>query len=440
MKACSVTMAATVSEIQVENKDEKQAAEVSPRDERRKQKASVLCFKRRKKAGKALKPKACAEAETAAASKAPGDAGAPDQPPRPGGAWASIKGLMTRGKRSAPSKPQKPPEAEVHPEIKAEGADLSKKKAKSRLKIPCIKFSRGPPKSSHSKIIEDSDRSLRVQGEAEASAAQTQTAATDQAAGPKSAREPSEGVATHEDGGGEVCESNESNSVTPGENVISVELELDNGRSAIETGTLALEKEPEEGTEDTQNVPSQQAGPLESSEPASLQPVASAAAPPPAVPDQQAVGKSSDSTLDGEPNRKDYESGEAVAEEENKPKDTRLSPESDLKENEINVEKPKSEESKRMEPIAIIITDTEVSEFDVKKSKNVPKRFLISIENEQVGFLANDSDFEGRTSEQYETLLIETASSLVKNAIQLSVEQLVNEMASDDNKINTLLE
>ncbi|CAO2586669.1 A-kinase anchor protein 5 [Lemmus lemmus] len=112
----------------------------------------------------------------------------------------------------------------------------------------------------------------------------------------------------------------------------------------------------------------------------------------------------------------------------------------DLKENGIDTEKPRSQECKRMEPIAIIITDTEISEFDVKKSKNVPKQFLISMENEQVGVFANDSDFEGRTSEQYEALLIETASSLVKNAIQLSVEQLVNEMVSEDNKINTLLQ
>lgn len=92
-----------------------------------------------------------------------------------------------------------------------------------------------------------------------------------------------------------------------------------------------------------------------------------------------------------------------------------------------------------MEPIAIIITDTEISEFDVKKSKNVPKRFLISMENEEGGGFA-ECGFEGRTSEQYETLLIETASSLVKNAIQLSIEQLVNEMASGDNKINSLLQ
>ncbi|XP_029139442.1 A-kinase anchor protein 5 [Protobothrops mucrosquamatus] len=43
------------------------------------------------------------------------------------------------------------------------------------------------------------------------------------------------------------------------------------------------------------------------------------------------------------------------------------------------------------------------------------------------------------TSEQYEMLLIETAASLVKTAIQSSVEQLVNEMALEQNKQNSLL-
>lgn len=433
MEECSVTMEAAVSEIQVENKDEQKAAEAGPQDEQRKEKASVLCFKRRKKAGTVRKPKSGVKAET------PREAGASDPPPQPGGAWASIKGLVTpRGKRSHPSKPQKPPEAEVQPEIKAEGADLAKKKAKSRLKIPCIKFSRGAPKSSHCKIIEDSDRSPRVQGKAEAPAVQAQTQARDLAVKPKSTQDSNEGVVAHKDGT-EVFESNVSKSVLPGENVIAVELQLDNGRAAIQTGTLALEKAAEVA-KDKQSLPSQDAAPLESSETVTQQPVASGAAPAPAVPDEPTAGKSSDSTLEDEPSQKDEDSREAVAEEEKKPNDTELSQESDMKENENHLEKPKFEESKRMEPIAIIITDTEVSEFDVIKSKNVPKRFLISIENEQVGFLTNDSDFEGRTSEQYEMLLIETASSLVKNAIQLSVEQLVNEMASDNNQINTLLQ
>ncbi|XP_066468421.1 A-kinase anchor protein 5 [Tiliqua scincoides] len=52
-------------------------------------------------------------------------------------------------------------------------------------------------------------------------------------------------------------------------------------------------------------------------------------------------------------------------------------------------------------------------------------------------FSANDQ--EHRTSEQYEMLLIETAASLVKAAIQSSIEQLINEIALEQNKQNSFL-
>lgn len=434
MKECGVKMETTVSEIQVENKDEIKLAEVSPQNERREEKTSMLCFKRRKKTVKAVKLKAVSEAANVA-RECPPEAGASDQSQHPGGAWASIKRLVTHRKRSDSSKQQKSFKTQVQPEIKDEDADLPKKKVKSRIKIPCIKFSKGAHRSNHSRIIEDSDCTIKVQKEAEGLDIQTQTQSNDQATKAESAQDLSEGV-LHKDGD-EVCESNVKSSITSGENVISVELELDNGHSAIQTGTLILEKEIEM-IEEKQSVQPQQASPLASSETDNQQLVASDVPPSPAIPDQKTVEESSNSVLESRPNCEDYESREMAA-EENKPKDTE-SQESNLKEHGINAEKSKSEESKRMEPIAIIITDTEVSEFDVKKSKNVPKQFLISIENEQVGVFANDSGFEGRTPEQYETLLIETASSLVKNAIQLSIEQLVNEMASDDNKINTLLQ
>ncbi|XP_014639777.1 PREDICTED: A-kinase anchor protein 5 [Ceratotherium simum simum] len=429
-------METTVSEIQVESKDEKKSAEVSPQDERQEEKASMLCFKRRKKAAKAVKPKAGSEAADVA-RKSPLEGGASDQPQPPAGAWASIKHLVTRRKKSDSSKQQKLSEAKVQPEINAEDADPSKKKKKSRCKIPCIKFSKGEKRSNHSKIIDDSDCSVRVQGEAESLDTKTRTQSDDQAAKTRSTQDVSDDVSQKEVG--EVCESNVSNSIiSPAQTVVSVEVGLDMGPSALPTGTLILEKDMEM-TEEKQSVQPQQASPLETLETEHPLPVVSDVPPSPAIPDQQIVEEARNSILESGPNWKDHESREIVA-EESKPKDTELSQESDFKENEINAEKPKPEESKRMEPIAIIITDTEISEFDVKKSKNVPKQFLISIENEQVGVFANDSGFEGRTSEQYETLLIETASSLVKNAIQLSVEQLVNEMASDDNKINNLLQ
>ncbi|XP_032261184.1 A-kinase anchor protein 5 [Phoca vitulina] len=429
-------METTVSEIQVESKDEKRPTEVSPQDERQEERASMLCFKRRKKASKAMKPKASSEA-AGTARKCPPEAGASEQPRPPGGAWASIKRLVTRRKRSESSKQQKPFEAKVQPEISAEDADVSKKKPKSGLKIPCIKFSKGEKRSNHSKIMEDSDCSIRVQGEAEHLDTKAPAQPDDQAVKTKLPQDISKDVSRK--GGDEVCEPNVSNStMTAGEKVISVELGLDTGRSAIHPGTLILERDTEM-TEEKQSVQPQQASPLETSETEHQPPVVSDVPPSPAIPDQQIVEEARSNILASGPNWEQHESREIIA-EESEQKDTELSQESELRENEVTAEKPKPEESKRMEPIAIIITDTEISEFDVKKSKNVPKQFLISIENEQVGVFANDSGFEGRTSEQYETLLIETASSLVKNAIQLSIEQLVNEMASDDNKMNNLLQ
>ncbi|XP_060243655.1 A-kinase anchor protein 5 [Meriones unguiculatus] len=741
MKECSVkTEETVVSEIQVETKDEKGPVAVSPQEERQERKTATLCFKRRKKANK-MKPKADSKTVEVTKKHLPeaGDSGQS----QPAGAWASIKRLVTHRKRSESSKKLKLSEPE-----EPEDLALPKKKAKSRLKIPCIRFSRGAKRSRHSKLTEDSGY-VRVQGEADDLETKAQTQLADQATQAKSTQE---GVLA--EAGKEVRESHVSNSVTSGENVISVQLELENESSAIQMGTPGLETETKV-IKETQHVQAQRA----SSEAGSPRPVASAAPPSPATahPHRCSVGEPSEDTQESTPSGKDERSRKSAAaekksggivlsqaeetavsqaeetavsqaeetavsqvrevtvsqaektsvgqasqaeaatvaqaeaatvaqaeaatvaqaeaatvaqaeaatvaqaeaatvaqaeaatvaqaeaatvaqaeaataaqaeaatvaqaeaataaqaeaatvaqaepatvaqaeaatvaqaeeatvaqakqatvaqaeeatvqteeatvgqEEEDimaqaeaatvsqaeedtgaqaeedtvqaeeatvgraeedtgaqteddtvqaeeatvgraeedtgaqteeatvgraeedtgaqteddtvqaeeatvgraeedtgaqteedtvqaeedtgvQAEEAAISRAPDLKENGLDTEKPRSEESKRMEPIAIIITDTEISEFDVKKSKNVPKQFLISMESEQVGVFANDSDFEGRTSEQYETLLIETASSLVKNAIELSVEQLVNEMVSEDDKINTLLQ
>ncbi|XP_076778087.1 A-kinase anchor protein 5 [Arvicanthis niloticus] len=650
MKECSVKMETSISEIQIETKDEKRPVASSPQKERQERKTATLCFKRRKKANK---PKAKAGSRTAEETKkhAP-EAGGSGQR-QPAGAWTSIKRLVTHRKRSESAKKQKPSETEVQPE---DGA-LPKKKAKSRLKIPCIRFSRGAKRSRHSKLTEDSGY-VRVQGEADDLEIKAQTQPDDQAIQTRSTQDLQESVLVRD--GKEIQESHVSNSVTSGENVIAIELELENESSAMQIGTPGLEKEAKVVME-KQSVQVQQASLLESSAAGSPRPVISAAPPSPATTHQRSLEEPSDSIRESAPSGKDDRGRKTVAEEkkseetaldqteeatdkrvlsqaevtvghveeatviqtESQAKEGKLSQAEeatvaqeketvlsqakegklsqaeepavsqakkatvgqakkatigqaeeavlsqaeatvsqaekptvvpaeeptvvqaeeptvvqaekpavvqaeeptvvqaeeptvvqaeeltvvqaeepmvvqaeeptvvqteepmvvqaeepmvvqteeptvvqaeeptvvqaekltvgqaeeavlnqapDLKENGIDTEKPRSEESKRMEPIAIIITDTEISEFDVKKSKNVPKQFLISMENEQVGVFANDSDFEGRTSEQYETLLIETASSLVKNAIELSVEQLVNEMVSEDNQINTVFQ
>ncbi|XP_070607226.1 A-kinase anchor protein 5 [Erythrolamprus reginae] len=59
--------------------------------------------------------------------------------------------------------------------------------------------------------------------------------------------------------------------------------------------------------------------------------------------------------------------------------------------------------------------------------------------SQQVASSFGTNSQEHWTSEQYEMMLIETAASLVKTAIQSSVEQLVNEMALEQNKQNSVL-
>lgn len=635
-------MESTESEIQVESKDEKKATEVSLQEQRQEEKTSKLCFKRRKKAAKASTPKAGPEAAAVAKKRPPKtETETPDQPRPAGGAWASIKRLVT-GKKKSDSSKQKTLEAKEQPEINADDVEPGKKKAKSRLKIPCLKFSRRGKRKSHSKMIEDSDCSIKVQGEAESLSIKTPTQSEDQAPETKRTPQVKEEASQKEDGG-EVCAPDVSNSLTSAEKVISVELGLDKGQAAGKTGTVVLETAEEKPsvlpppetppeTSQRKEAPAISDGPpsvaplsvapkappsvaspsvapkappsVASDVPPSVAPgaplsiipdgppsvaplsvapkappsvapdalpsvaspsVAPSApssvapdvppsiipdgppsvdlgAPPPVVPDTHSsvapdtplpvappsvapktlpsvdlgappsvaheappsitpdgppsMAPEAPSSVDfgaplsvapevapsvtpdvppsvapevppsvtpeappsvapaappsmeevrkespeREPDWKVQESPDVAAEESQPEEGSESSAESDFKENELDAEEAKPEESRRMEPIAIIITDTEISEFDAKKSKNVPKQFLVAAENEQVGVFANDHGLEGRTSEQYETLLTETASSLVKNAIQLSIEQLVNEMVADDNKINNLVQ
>ncbi|OBS70495.1 hypothetical protein A6R68_00953 [Neotoma lepida] len=340
---------------------------------------------------------------------------------RSAGAWASIKRLVTHRKRSESSKRQKPSEAEVQPEDVA----LPKKKAKSRLKIPCIRFSRGTKRRHHSKLTEDSEYNSRVQREPDDWEIKTQTQSADQVIQAKSTQGQQEGVLVED--GKEVQESRQPhiNAVWKNPVTASKKVYQEATVTQAEEATVvhAAEGKPSQAEEIVVNQ-AEEATLSQAVEDAVIQAYKDAVA----QEEGAAVAQEEKATVTQEKEATVAQADEAA-----------LSQAPDLKENGIDTEKPRPEESKRMEPIAIIITDTEISEFDVKKSKNVPKQFLISMENEQAGVFANDSDFEGRTSEQYETLLIETASSLVKNAIQLSVEQLVNEMVSEDNKINTLL-
>ncbi|XP_072485722.1 A-kinase anchor protein 5 [Notamacropus eugenii] len=448
-------METTVAEIQVESKDEKESVEISPQDEEQVEKTSMICFKRRKKSAKALKLKNCSE-------KAPHDTGscsakdhteveASDQFQSPGGTWAAIRCFVTRRKRSKSSKKEVPLDAKAQPKENNDDTKPAKKKARSRIKIPCIKLSRRKKKHSHSQIAEEFECNMKVKEVTDSLGTEIQT--------PQDAPAEKDKLIADISGGSSQVDSvsvpQVSNISSSGENVASIELGVDKESCAIHTAALILEKDIEK-TEEKQIVNLHQGSLPETSEvghqlPKENTEVSSVVAPnetlkeAPATPETQIMEETSKDVTEQEPKEKEHENG-VIASEKNKSKDTIVCfGKSDLEENAVHPKMPQLEETKRMEPIAIIITDTEVSEFDVKKSKNVPKKFLISVENQQSEPFSNAvsskgaNDFEGRTSEQYEKLLIETASSLVKNAIQLSIEQLVNEMDSDDNKRNNII-
>lgn len=568
-----------VSEIQVENRDEKRPVEAGVQDEGRAGKAPTLCFKRRKKARQVQGPPAGSEEEEAVAraSKGTPATGASTRTPQPAGAWASFKRLVTRRKR--PDSSPQVLEAEVQPAANAEGAQLQKKKAKARLKMPCIKFPRATQRGRASRVAEGSDR---AQGEAEGLGTQTPTQAqsNDQAPQARLAQEPTEDFSR--DGGGE-GESRKSDQVTSGEQVIAVELGSGDGHPLVATAALVLERDIEM-TQEAQDSSLQPAGPLESPEvehqgpgapethprdgaettgalesrpspevpephlreeaaadsipkspptpaisgaeattagvpesrpspevsephpgppesgpspqvselhpeppesrpspevpgPPESQPSPEVSESPPGPPESQPSPEvpephheppesrpspkvpephpgphesqptptvpGAEAATDGSPKSQESqldrkngsESQKEVPEDRVQPEAAASSQELDGNGSGTEIGKAKPEDGRRMEPIAIIITDTEISEFDAERATNVPKPFLMSMEEE-----AADGAVEGRTSEQYESLLMETASSLVKNAIQLSVEQLVNEMAADDNKINSPLQ
>lgn len=113
--------------------------------------------------------------------------------------------------------------------------------------------------------------------------------------------------------------------------------------------------------------------------------------------------------------------------------------------------------------VGIVITVTEAVDSDNNDSDQEYEPTLVLHHNKQKGNKKSSGSFDlgqkggpeagssalveekglgdqgHRTSDQYEMLLIETASSLVKAAIQSSIEQLVNEMALEQNKHNSFL-
>ncbi|KAL8168828.1 UNVERIFIED_CONTAM: hypothetical protein K2H54_018860 [Gekko kuhli] len=471
-------MEETAKEIQREGtqplEDPKRAKTISPNETPTK-KASAFCFKRRKKTcreetdrdedhgSESLNLKSTNQhSSTVLNSEA--------EEPKPswtsGGAWLAFKRLVTLRRRSRFAlKKEAQLGSQVQVESSVEDSSLShlpKGQASSGLKIPCLRFSRSKKKSSHSERTEELD-----QGE--------KTNETTSLLDNKANREPESiavdnpvssvqscGRAPEEtDRGVEITHGDMI--ISSGENTLAVEMrpgtdqytdcliqsEITHSETVLETEQEkqifqlhhgSLYGSPEEA--ENKNVDlGVEIGPLISQD---LPEDESR------VIEVQGINHGHTQEVELEASEKNINVGEENKEaKESQSVEVLLHCSPPTLANEalsvpiIFAEEAKSEEQKLPQGVGIVITITEAEEYqDEEETSPACELFPFSYTSKQKGNKKSGkgvNDQEGQTPEQDELLLIETAASLVKSAIQSSIEQLVNEMALDQNKQNSFM-
>uniref|UniRef100_A0A8C8VE72 A-kinase anchoring protein 5 n=1 Tax=Pelusios castaneus TaxID=367368 RepID=A0A8C8VE72_9SAUR len=441
-------------DIQVENTGQSEihsVAKAVPSSEEQEEKLTVFCFKKKKSGKKGLEVKDDCEEDFATlihtsqcidAAHGEGEVSHQSQPPR--GTWATIKRLVTPRRRSKSSRKQTHSDSQVQLEKNAEGTGLQsfpKTRIRSRLKIPCIQFSKDKKKSSHSEITEDSKCNVKANEEMgilnTANSEPEDLAITVKSSMDQSVNEASE-------------KSDRNSLNSPEKSVLLVEPKLDGNQhtqclvQAEITNSEAVmlqeklpQKSPHETPEHTANK-EVDVNTTSSSVPKDLSDGVGE------VTEVQEANNIKEKGLEWK------ESGENInASEDCKSRERIMSfNQSAFKDDAINVqsclnEQWKLEENKNTNGVGIIITITEADEPDEEPSNHVCRQSSVSCEHKQKGNkkISGNLNFsqEHRTSEQQEVLLIETAASLVKAAIQSSIEQLLNEMALDHNKHNSFL-
>ncbi|XP_075782516.1 A-kinase anchor protein 5 [Pelodiscus sinensis] len=480
----TTNMENTAKEIQMENRGPSEihsSAKLCPSTEEQAEKLTMFCFKKRKKScKKALVMKGDCEEDSVtlkhtsqSISAVPGEGETSNQAQLSGGAWATIKRLVTPRRRSKSSRKEKHFDSQVHLEINAKDAGLQgfpKNRVGSGLKIPCIRFSRGKKKPSHSEITEESDCSVKA-NEITGILNKANNDPEDLAITIKSSVDQSVSQAS------EKSDRNSLNST--GENVLLVEPRPDGAQSEITNseGVALLQENIHQKSihETEQTVVVNKGIELNATLCTNVSedlPDSTAEAT-----DEQETNKFHDKE------RELKESGKNThASEDCKSREKKMSfNESAFKDDAVSTqgcltEQLKLEENEDTNIAGIVITVTEADEpeeeelnYDYnlpsiscehkqKGNKKTSGNFSFSkLSNCKEGSVAGSgpkreakvcspalpprgpSDQEHGTSEQHELLLIETAASLVKAAIQSSIEQLVNEMALDHSKQNSFL-
>ncbi|NWR84034.1 AKAP5 protein, partial [Furnarius figulus] len=451
-------------------------ATCSPPEEQA-EKPSMLCFKKRKKpCKKGLTVKdACEgapEEKSQCVSTDQGEAKVSSPSQSSKGAWAAIKSLTRpRRRQKSSSRKKVPSDSQVQLEVDAEegcAQELPKKRASSGVKMPCVRFSRGKKKPSPSEAVEESEGSVQANEVVgvlnKAAEGPEDLALTDkpESFSPVSAEEGQETVKKDQDTDtAKGSDSSVGKSEPLAEHTPAVEersectaqSETTNSETINETAQDKLQEGSlPQTTDDAEGREAPKAS-VSTDQPDSVPETSELQETPDICKELPEGGESGQSTNPPEEGKAE----ETVAEFS----------ELASRDDGVSVQECPSHQV-TLEPsvgagVGIVITITEAEDSDNTDSdqgyepspvlqQNKQKRNKKSNRDADVGKKeapeaggSPQAEEKGlgdqghRTGEQYELLLIETASSLVKAAIQSSIEQLVNEMALEQNKHNSFL-
>ncbi|KFQ67866.1 A-kinase anchor protein 5 [Phaethon lepturus] len=447
-------MAKATMEIQMENPREGEThstgATCSPLEEQA-EKPSMLCFKKRKKScrkGLTMKDtcKGDSEEKSQCIGTDQGEVKVSNQSRSSKGAWAAIKNLARpRRRQKSSSRKKVPSDSQVQLEMDAEegcAQGYPKQRASSGVKIPCIQFSRGKKKPSRSEAVEDLEVSVQaneVKGIVnKASEELEDLVATDkpESLSPVSAEEDQDTLKESANSVGKsepltepTPDAEEHTECTAQSEITDAEAVNETAQEKLQEGCLPQTTVHAEGREVVPEAPVSTDQPDSAPETTELQEI-------PNICKELPEGDESEENINPP--------------EECKAKETVVVDfsQSAFKDDAVSVQGCSSHqvtlEANAGAGVGIVITVTEAEDSDNTDSDQAYEPSPVLQRNKQKGNKKSSGSFDfgdqgHRTGEQYELLLIETASSLVKAAIQSSIEQLVNEMALEQNKHNSFL-
>ncbi|NWI46082.1 AKAP5 protein, partial [Picathartes gymnocephalus] len=466
-------MVKAAKEIQMENPREAESpstgATCSPPEEQS-EKPSMLCFKKRKKScKKGLTVKDVCEGASEEKSQCVSDQEEAKSRSSKG-TWAAIKNLTRpRRRQKSSSRKKVPSDSQMQLEVDAEEScaqELPKKRASSGVKMPCVRFSRGKKKPSPSEAVEESEGSVQaneVTGVVnKASEVTEDLAPTDKSFSPVSAEEEQDTVKEDQDteSGTSVGKSEPLTEPTPDAEEhweCTVQSEITDSETVGETaqdkvqgGSLPQTTHHAEGREVAP------AAPVSKDQPDNA----------PEITEWQEIPNTCKEMPERDELEKSVNLPEECKAEETVADFSELASGGDAAsvKDAVSVQEAANVlEANAGAGVSIVITITEAEDSDNTDSDQAYEPSPVLHQKKQKGNKKSNrnadvgqkegpeagggpqaeekalGDQGHRTGEQYESLLIETASSLVKAAIQSSIEQLVNEMALEQNKHNSFL-